>query len=50
MKKYRFFGGLLKTQEKWLNKMSAKGFRLVSVPVRCFMNLKAALPTRSSTA
>ena len=29
MKKYRFFGGLLKTQEKWLNKMSAKGFRLV---------------------
>ena len=29
MKKYRFFGGLLKSQEKWLNKMSAKGFRLV---------------------
>ena len=29
MKKYRFFGGLLKIQEKWLNKMSAKGFRLV---------------------
>lgn len=29
MKKYRFFGGLLKTQEKWLNKMAAKGFRLI---------------------
>lgn len=29
MKKYRFFGGLLKAQEKWLNKMSAKGFRLI---------------------
>ena len=29
MKKYRFFGGLLRSQEKWLNKMSAKGFRLV---------------------
>ena len=29
MKKYRFFGGLMKTQEKWLNKMSSKGFRLV---------------------
>ena len=29
MKKYRFFGGLLKSQEKWLNKMAAKGFRLI---------------------
>ena len=29
MKKYRFFGGLLRSQEKWLNKMAAKGFRLV---------------------
>ncbi len=28
MKKYRFFGGLLKSQEKWLNKMSAGGYRL----------------------
>ena len=26
---YRFFGGLLNTQEKWLNKMSEKGYRLV---------------------
>ena len=26
---YRFFGGLLNTQEKWLNKMSKKGYRLV---------------------
>lgn len=28
MKKYRFFGGLMKSQEKWLNKMSARGYRL----------------------
>lgn len=28
-KYYRFFGGLLSTQEKWLNKMSEKGFRLI---------------------
>ena len=26
---YRFFGGLLTAQEKWLNKMSSKGYRLV---------------------
>ena len=26
---YRFFGGLLNTQAKWLNKMSEKGYRLV---------------------
>lgn len=26
---YRFFGGLLNTQMKWLNKMSAKGYRLI---------------------
>lgn len=26
---YRFFGGLLNAQEKWLNKMSGKGYRLV---------------------
>ena len=25
----RFFGGLLDTQEKWLNKMSGMGYRLV---------------------
>ncbi len=29
MKKYRFFGSFLDTQEKWLNKMSAQGYRLV---------------------
>jgi len=30
MKKvYRFFGGLVKSQENWLNKMSDKGYRLV---------------------
>lgn len=28
-KYYRFFGGLLKLQEHWLNKMSEKGWRLV---------------------
>ena len=26
---YRFFGGLLNAQAKWLNKMSQKGYRLV---------------------
>ncbi len=31
MKKYRFFGSLLDTQEKWLNKMASYGFRLVRV-------------------
>lgn len=29
MKKYRFFGSFLKAQEKWLNKLSAHGYRLV---------------------
>jgi hypothetical protein len=30
MKKcYRIFGGLLRTQEKWLNKMAHKGYRLI---------------------
>lgn len=28
-KVYRYFGGFLKVQEKWLNKMAANGFRLV---------------------
>lgn len=26
---YRFYGGLLVSQEKWLNKMAAKGYRLI---------------------
>lgn len=26
---YRFFGGLLTAQEKWLNKMSSRGYRLI---------------------
>lgn len=26
---YRFFGGLLSLQEKWLNKMAANGYRLI---------------------
>lgn len=26
---YRFFGGLLRTQTRWLNRMAAKGYRLV---------------------
>ena len=30
---YRFFGGLLNTQEKWLNKMSEKGYRLVRTQI-----------------
>lgn len=28
-KYYRFFGGLITTQEKWLNKMAEKGYRLI---------------------
>lgn len=28
-KAYRFFGGFLKAQERWLNKMADKGYRLV---------------------
>lgn len=31
MKKYRYFGGFLTSQEKWLNKMAQKGYRLVKV-------------------
>lgn len=30
-KYYRFFGGLLSAQEKWLNKMADKGYHLVRV-------------------
>lgn len=33
---YRFFGGLIASQEKWLNKMAAGGFRLVSVSRLCY--------------
>lgn len=29
MKKYRFFGSFLEAQEKWLNKLSAQGYRLI---------------------
>jgi len=31
MKKYRYFGGFLTFQEKWLNNMAQKGYRLVRV-------------------
>ena len=31
MRCYRFFGGLMSIQEKWLNKMADKGYRLVRV-------------------
>ena len=27
---YRYFGGLLQKQEKWLNKMAEQGYRLIS--------------------
>lgn len=30
-KYYRYFGGLLNAQEKWLNKIAAQGYRLVKV-------------------
>lgn len=29
MRKYRFFGGFIEAQEKWLNTMSNKGYRLI---------------------
>lgn len=32
-KYYCFFGGLLKFQEHWLNKMSEKGWRLVRTEI-----------------
>ena len=28
---YRYFGGLLQKQEKWLNKMAEQGYRLIGV-------------------
>lgn len=32
MKKYyRYFGGFIKNQEKWLNRMASKGYRLIKV-------------------
>ena len=31
MKKYRFFGSFLTAQEKWLNKLSSQGYRLIRV-------------------
>lgn len=40
-KYYRFFGGLLTAQASWLNKMSAKGYRLVRTE-KCCMNLRNA--------
>lgn len=30
MKKYRYFGGFIQSQEAWLNKISSKGYRLVN--------------------
>ena len=26
---YRFYGGLIASQEKWLNRMAEKGYRLI---------------------
>jgi len=31
MKKHRYFGGFLTSQEKWLNKMAQQGYRLIRV-------------------
>lgn len=33
MKKFRFFAGFLTAQEKWLNKMSQKGYRLTGTTI-----------------
>ena len=38
---YRYFGGLLNTQAKWLNKMAEKGYRLFGQE-NCYTNLKNA--------
>ncbi len=38
---YRFFGGLLNAQAKWLNKMSEKATDLFGQG-NCYMNLKNA--------
>lgn len=36
-KKYkRFFGGALRSQARWLNKMSADGYRLVSTDISTY--------------
>ena len=42
---YRFFGGLLNTQEKWLNKMSEKGYRLVRTG-KLLYEFENAIPTK----
>lgn len=28
---YRFYGGMMRSQEKWLNKMAASGYRLIRI-------------------
>lgn len=33
---YRYFGSLLQAQEKWLNQMAEKGYRLISVDKMCY--------------
>lgn len=43
MRKYRFFGALLSAQEKWLNKMSSSGYRLVRVE-KLFYDFEVCTP------
>ena len=44
-KYYRFLGGLLNTQMKWLNNMSKKGYRLIRTE-KSYMNSSHVAPTR----
>ncbi len=40
---YRFFGGLLLSQEKWLNKMAASGFKLIRT-TKCMYEFEECNP------
>ncbi|MBQ8448527.1 MAG: DUF2812 domain-containing protein [Clostridia bacterium] len=43
VKKYRYFGGFLNSQEKWLNDMAKKGYRLIKVG-KLLYEFEACLP------
>lgn len=43
MKKIRYFAGFIETQEKWLNQMAQKGYRLVRTGMLCY-EFEACIP------
>jgi len=45
MKKYRYFGGFISSQEQWLNAMAQKGMRLVKVG-KMLYEFEPCLPAR----